>query len=190
MDSQQLRYVLINFINSPSAVCAIDQLKLLPVQTTAIICNNQTSRQPGMHWVSFYKPTASNYIEFFDSFGMPIKFYGPEFSQFIRDSGAGLRVSNLQYQSNVSDLCGAYCLYFLIYRSRGFSFDQIVEQFSVTNLINNDVLIYKFVSKNLHFPKFSKCGVTCLGNCLQNFGSVCVQINTKCVRQEQILPLH
>jgi hypothetical protein len=187
MDSQQLRYVLLNFVNCASVVCSIDQLKSLSDEPKAIICNNQPSYQSGMHWVCFYRADKNSCVEFFDSFAMSLSFYGPEFIQFVQNSGKTLRVSNFQYQSNVSDLCGAYCLNFLIHRSKGLSFDQIVTEFSTSDLDVNDRIISNFVLKNLHFPKFSECGVTCSGNCLQNLGSVCVQTNKRCVRLQRKL---
>jgi hypothetical protein len=189
MDSQQLRYVLLQSINLHTAVCAKDQLPLIKSKTFAVICNNENSDQPGMHWCCFLK-LEDECLEFFDSFAMPLKFYGVEFTKFAKQNGKTVKLSNFPYQSDLSNLCGAYCLYFLIQRARKFSFEEVVNKFSTSDRTFNDHIISDFISKNIHFPKFSKCGVTCAGHCLKDLGAVCVQQSKRCYRLQQHLKSH
>ena len=83
MDSYQLRYALLYSLPIFTAVCAKDQLKLLnPSSTFAVVCNNESSTERGMHWVCFFKNSNTNVIEFFDSYGMGIDFYDKSFREF------------------------------------------------------------------------------------------------------------
>ena len=181
MDSVQLRYALLNSLKIPIAVCAKDQLKQITYANFAIICNNQFSYEVGQHWLAFYKQ--NDVVEFFDSFGMPIEFYGPEFKKFVTKHGKNEIQSQSQFQSNASNLCGGYCLYFLIKRAnQNLSYNQIISGFSLTNQKLNDSIIRKFVQRNFIFPKFSKCGVDCLANCSKHINSYCLQKNKHCNR--------
>lgn len=55
MNSLQLRYALINSMNLFIAVCAKDQLDSINSKTFAIISNNQSSNEAGMHWLATKK---------------------------------------------------------------------------------------------------------------------------------------
>lgn len=180
MNSLQLRYALLKLVGIPTTVCAIDQLNVIKQEPFAIICNNQKSTMAGMHWVSFYKNSSD--LEFFDSFGMPIEFYGNDFNKFTERFGKKVTQSFAQFQSNSSNLCGGYGLYFLINRYRGKSYDQVVSTFSDHNTKVNDHKIYLFIKENIIFPKFAKCGTICSGQCLNNLSSVCVQESRHCKR--------
>lgn len=180
MNSLQLRYALLTYIEFPTIVCAIDQLHLIQSKDFFLICNNQPSTESGMHWVSFCKINKN--LEFFDSFGLPIQYYGTLFSEFVERHGGKVKQCYHQFQSDSSDLCGGYCLYFLISRAREYSYENIIESFSTTNTKLNDWKINLFIKHNLIFPKFSKCGQICEGKCLANLSSVCIQKNNKCSR--------
>ena len=52
-------------------------------------------------------------------------------------------------QSIYSKVCGHYCLYFALYRSRQISMSTIVHRFS-NNTRKNDSLVKRFIEK--HFP--------------------------------------
>jgi hypothetical protein len=182
MDSLQLRYALLQSSKTFTAVCAKDQLKGIKEKSFAIICNNEDSSMPGMHWLCFYKNDQDTSVQFFDSFGMPIEFYGKDFCEFAAENGKKLTFSKFQYQSNSSNLCGAYCLYVLYYRCLGKSFDEILRGFSLEDTKLNDSLIASFISNHFKFPKFSKCTICCKGTCTHNLSSVCIQKSKHCVR--------
>ena len=187
MNSLQLRYALINSMNLFIAVCAKDQLDSINSKTFAIISNNQSSNEAGMHWLAFYKETESSVLEFFDSFGMPLSFYGKEFQDFALRNEKKVRQSSSQFQSNSSNLCGGYCLYFLINRNRGLSYDKILKKFNSENTLVNDKIVSNFVKTNLYFPKCSKCGIECSGKCANSLSAVCIQKNRHCVRVFQTI---
>ena len=114
---------------------------------------------------------------------MPVDFYGPEFLNFASKHGKNITQSNSQFQSNASRLCGGYCLYFLIKRvNQNLSYQKVIKSFSLTNLKLNDFVIQTFVKIHFIFPKFSKCGKDCNGNCYKHLNSYCVQQNKQCHR--------
>lgn len=181
MHSLQLRYGLLTYTDMNIAVCASDQLKLVTFESFCIIVNSQSSEKAGQHWLAFFCTQNNNCIEFFDSFGMPIEFYGEEFVKFAQRYNPVV-VNDQQYQSNFSDVCGNFCHKYLIQRSKNITSSEIVSNFSLTNLIHNDNQVRNFVLQ-ISFPDFSKCGQSCLDVCCRNkniLSSVCVQLNKKC----------
>lgn len=185
MDSYQLRYCLTRSVEGYTAVCAIDQLKYIRSESFSIIVNNEPSTSPGMHWIALHKPQHANVVEFFDSFALPTKFYGKEIQCFLQKNGTYVETSTAQYQSDLSNVCGNFCLYFLVLRSKGVSFTNVLSSFSLTNLKHNDELVTHFVSKNYKFPHFANCGEFCDGHCMngiRGLTGVCVQKNSACSR--------
>ena len=58
-----------------------DTLKEIEGKPTLIICNTDPSTKPGEHWVLFF--FNENSVDFFDSLGRDIKYYGSIFLDFI-----------------------------------------------------------------------------------------------------------
>ena len=58
-------------------------------------------------------------------------------------------------QSIYSKVCGHYCLYFALYRSRQIGMSTIVHRFS-KNTSKNDSLVKQFIEKHfpISFPKY------------------------------------
>jgi hypothetical protein len=190
MDSFQLRYALIKSIDGKTIVCALDQLKHIKENNFYIIFNNQTSNQPGMHWLALYKAQDSEEIEFFDSFAMPVWFYGDQLLNFCQSKAKSLKYSIHQYQSNLSDACGKYCVYFLSRRYSGESFNEILNSFSMYDLRHNDNIVETYINDNFKFPSFSDCEAACKKECAKqgiDFSSVCIQKNHHCLRISQYL---
>lgn len=125
-----------------------DQLPTeIPYYPCCFIVNIDPSNQPGIHWVAFYI-TSSSYIEFFDSYGNAPSYYEGFISNFA------LNFMNIVYnpmilQSNISAVCGHYCIYFLYSRCRGRSLRTILSSF-VSKNICNDKRVYDFVWKRFH----------------------------------------
>jgi len=186
MDSFQLRYALLKTLPIFTVVCASDQLELLGKHNEfAIIVNNEPSTENGMHWISFYKNSQSDVIEFFDSYAMDIVFYPPSILKFCRAQAKHIRFSKIQIQSNLSNYCGHYCLWFLIHRYFSDSFEQVVKNFSEHNLNENDTIVKDFVDQHFKFPEFSNCKARCQEYCENHgldFTNVCVQISSHCKR--------
>jgi len=184
MDSYQLRYALLKTLPMFTAVCASDQLETLKVQDNfAIIVNNEPSSENGMHWVCFYKDSRNDSIEFFDSYAMNISFYPMSFMKFIKARVKKIRFNKFQIQSNESNFCGHYCLWFLIHRHLKLSFEDVIKTFSQQDYIANDQIVKDFVNQYFNFPEFSNCRETCQDECLKqgvDFSSVCQQLGKNC----------
>ena len=180
MDSTQLQFALLKSVKGNVKVCASNQLRFIDEGPFAIICNNEPDTQAGMHCLGLYSEPNSTNVEFFDSFAMPIEFYGEYFTRFCERMGKTLTFSKCQLQSNFSSYCGQYCLYFLIHRSRGSTFPDIIQRFS-DNLQENDRIVSDFVKQHFRFPNFSECKDYCNRNCT-SISSECLQRNHHCTK--------
>jgi|GEM_PF-2026801 len=147
MNSTQIRCILTN--NIPGfevGVFASDQLRYIQSNKFAIVVNSDDSSKPGTHWLAIFRD--GKQIEFFDSFSFPPSFYSINILRFLKKYNRKFKTSNYQVQSNFSVMCGHFCVYFLINRSLGISFKEIIHSFSKSKLIENDDKVYKFVQTN------------------------------------------
>ena len=64
-------------------IISIDTLKEIKEKPDLIICNTDPSDQPGEHWVLFF--LNENSVDFYDSLGCDITYYGSEFINFIKN---------------------------------------------------------------------------------------------------------
>ena len=79
----------------------------------------------------------------FDSAGIQKDIYNKEFSKYVsKFSKVDLNYKRLQSVS--SDLCGMYCLFFLLNRLNGVSFSNIINMFS-KNTNYNDTFVYNSI---------------------------------------------
>ena len=116
---------------------------------TCFIANVDSSGEPGSHWIACYISDTQR-IEFFDSFGhSPAAFPGPLYTYITRF--AEMDFNPIPLQSNVTAVCGHYCIYYIYSRCRGYTLKEIVAPF-VPSHINNDIKVYNFVTKyfNVH----------------------------------------
>jgi len=109
------------------------------------IINTDPSFKSGRHWLALYINEKKN-IEFFDSYGNSIDKY-PFIMRFVqRHSEIGhCKENTRRLQSSLSSTCGQFCLYFLLWRCRGISFENIVKSF-VDNANTNDFMVTSFVN--------------------------------------------
>ena len=78
------------------------------------IVNNQTRSQPGQHWLAVYIDESGN-LEFFDSYGRAPLSYGLE----SRMEALSQHVTyNQQRIQGRSQLCGFYCVLYLLFKVR------------------------------------------------------------------------
>ena len=102
------------------------------------ILNVDTSNAPGTHWISIYI-TADGKGEFFYSYGEPPEFYSRNFSsKFTWNEKAS--------QSQWSRVCGQYCLFYALHRSRNIPMSTIVNMFTQYKDWN-DSLVRDFIRK-------------------------------------------
>ena len=113
------------------------------------IANVDTSEKPGSHWVAFYF-TKDRKGEFFDSYGLPPGNYAGTFSSFLNNNSNGWSFNSVTLQSIDSKVCGHYCLYYALFRSRQVSMSTILHRFS-SNKSRNDFLVQRFIEKRFPF---------------------------------------
>lgn len=116
-----------------------------------IICNTLTSREkfPG-HWIVLSKGV------FFDSLARRPENYSSNFKNYLLSMG-GYAMSKKKIQHNNSTNCGFYCIYFILMRNQNKSFQQILDSFSDSNLLDNDRIVLQFINnvkkEKVSFPK-------------------------------------
>jgi hypothetical protein len=106
-------------------VYARDTLEDIQSQPILIICNTAASTEEGEHWVAFY--FEGDEVEFFDSLGHPIDFYGEEFVTFVRRFAKRYTCVSVRLQPLNTSLCGVYCLFYSFWRCQGFHLKTIVK---------------------------------------------------------------
>src|ERR1700733_2901326 len=89
----------------------------------AYVVNTDPSNQPGQHWVAFFC-TESGELEAFDSFGNNPATYSKYIKEWMGTDYLVLSQSVLQ--SDDSTLCGNYCLYFILLRCHGFTYEDVL----------------------------------------------------------------
>lgn len=87
----------------------------------SLVANTDISTQPGEHWVCMYLSN-STCIDYFDSFAENPNNYISDFlSRFTK-----VQTNQLPVQNLFSDACGHFCIYVVVKRSCGISFDSII----------------------------------------------------------------
>lgn len=164
MNSFQIDTVLdISLSKKYGGIYAADRLPQMPHSTekpVGFVANTDNHDSPGQHWVAFYFPVKGP-SEYFDSYGLP-----PWKSQFLKFLGMNYIKNNYALQSSKSDVCGQYCIMYLMLRANNYTQNEILSLFS-TNTQQNDAVVDRFYnSLRISFPlqrkqTFSTCQ-TCL----------------------------
>lgn len=106
---------------------------------SAYVCNTDTKE--GEHWIAIY---VDKHVrgEYFDSYGLPP--IHRTFLNFLNVNCISWTFNDKQLQGLASNVCGHYCVFYLLHRCRGLSKDTIVHMFGDT-MEDNDVLVHDFV---------------------------------------------
>ena len=91
-------------------------------------------------------------VDFFDSLGKNMEYYGEEFVNFAKRFSSKFQISLMRTQPKNTSLCGQYCLYFAYKRCTGEEMDNIIK-----SMVSPDHVLC-FVNSNFKFCKNS-------GNC-------------------------
>lgn len=139
-------------------VFARDTLNEISKKPKLIICNTDPSYKKGEHWVLFY--FNENSVDFFDSLGRDIYYYGNDFVNFVKRFVTQYEFCEERLQPLKSSLCGHYCLFYAYFRCLGFSMSNIVDRMKSHKYVEN------FVKENFCICKNSKCKL--LQTCTKN----------------------
>lgn len=138
-------------------IFSADTLNSITEKPELIICNTDPSNKPGEHWVLFFFKGKS--VDFYDSLGRDIKYYGSLFINFIKDFANDYKQCIRRTQPIDSDLCGHYCLYYALAKCNGDSMETIIDR-----MVSSDHVI-DVVNKNFSFCSSYKCPL--LQDCIQ-----------------------
>lgn len=123
----------------------ISDIQLKP--NTGFIVNTDVKRLPGKHWVAFFL-SESHTLEIFDSYGSSANQLLIYFKDFMVKY-SNVRVNRKRLQSRETAVCGHYCLFYLMCRTRGYTMDHITDLFS-DNYKLNDQFVYNFIDERFH----------------------------------------
>jgi len=131
LHTEQLEYLLTHLVHTPRRVHALGVFPadLAPVAALCdangvdrcMIVNTDPAARPGQHWLAFYYDAKRRQLEYFDPFGMPLRYYVDVFRSFQSCSGRSTPVEVVKgspLQSFDSTVCGFYCLVYLHYRAQ------------------------------------------------------------------------
>lgn len=125
----------------------------IPSTVGAFIVNTDPQSEAGTHWLAFFIDNEET-LEFFDSYGRSPEFFGGRIARFA-SRFPKVVWNKTRLQSWTSNVCGHYCIYYLLKKCQGFSLDYILCQLS--HIKNNDFRMYMFIKKRYgvktHFIK-------------------------------------
>jgi hypothetical protein len=135
MDSNQIYKILKSnpstrrgFLGVFSADNLPETVKRFP---SSLVVNTDKSAKPGIHWQAIFMPNRHT-IEFFDSFGRGPSGLIHDWIQKQRESTTRIvyhrtkKIKSSRLQNLMETSCGPHVIYFLVSRSRGISFERIV----------------------------------------------------------------
>ena len=132
-------------------IFSVDTLKEIEEKPDLIICNTDPSYEPGEHWVLFF--FSGNSVDFYDSLGREITYYGSVFIDFIKNFAYDFKQCLRRTQPIQSDLCGHYCLYYAFAKCHGYSMEEIID-----NMLSADDVV-NFVNKIFYICPQSECSL-------------------------------
>lgn len=148
MNTSQIQYILSHDKHTKKYFLDVFPSDHLPRKIkkypACFVVNVDSSSEPGSHWVAFYLPTSKK-LEFFDSYGNATTYFDGPISKFA-SRFPQVTYNPLVLQSNVTAVCGQYCIYYLYSRCRDVSLKKFLSSF-VTKHMCNDQRVYNFVSK-------------------------------------------
>jgi len=153
MNTRQISAVLQTDSSTKQAFQGVYPSDVLPETIehypAAFVANVDPSGQPGSHWCAFYF-TKDKRGEFFDSYGQQPKQYTQAFQDFLYRNSVVWTYNAKSLQSLDSNVCGHYCLYYLLNRCRNISMKAIVDRFS-SNTKLNDAFVHRFIVNHYSF---------------------------------------
>ena len=143
------KFLIEILLNLPNFIGVFPQDYLLSINIVkfpvCFIVNLDLSSQPGSHWIAVN--ITEKTIEVFDSFGFDKSTWIHEpliLSYFLNCYSKTHRLKiSPRLQSNLSNLCGVYSIFFLIFRL-SYSFSEILHLFSTDFNLNSTIMLSFF----------------------------------------------
>ena len=106
-----------------------------------LISNESKYGTKGTHWVALYFDVAGT-CDYFDSYGHPPN---KEIQEFMNKHAKIIQGNTKQFQSIDSDVCGQYCIYFLMKRAFNHKMHEILSVVNENRCNENDVYLLDFI---------------------------------------------
>lgn len=130
-------------------VFPIDRIPHRVCRGQALIINTDPHNRPGQHWVCCYVDEWGR-GEFVDSYVHSPSYFSTSLKQFFGRNCSEYVYNTVQYQGGGTNVCGQYCIYFLMHRCRGVSMYDTLSVFS-SNYAINDLYVYNYTVKTFPF---------------------------------------
>jgi hypothetical protein len=117
-------------------VFAFDELPKKPKFPSCFIINTQKRNQEGEHWLAIFL-NKFGFAYFFDSYGYPPSYFNLE--KYMTDISKGW-VHNEKKIQTFSNICGYYCILFLLYICKGKE-SVFFKQFKNSSLENDKIIL-------------------------------------------------
>lgn len=128
-------------------VFASDQLPdVVPFRPCALVINTDPADKPGQHWVAAHFNATNGQVDYFDSYGQTPRVNA--IGRFLTANSSRVNHNAKKVQSNLSSVCGQFCIYFLIRRCVNTSIADIVRPFRGT--ADGDAVIARWVNKRFN----------------------------------------
>ena len=109
-----------------------------------LIANTDPSDKSGEHWVAFFIDI-NGHGEYFDSYGRRPKL--KDFKNFLKFNSKDYRWNSTPLQGPFTTVCGQYCMFYLLHRSRNFTMEEICGFFNKDKAMN-DFLVNEFITEH------------------------------------------
>ena len=158
MDTLQIARLLAMDPNTASVfggVVAKDGLpKKIDALPIAFVCNTDDGDEPGEHWIALYL-SSDGLGEYFCSYGLPPRH--ATFRAFLNKHCSEWTHNSKRLQSPLSNVCGQYCVAYIMLRCKGSPMRTFVNAFH-TDLVANDCRVFdwiKLLKKGIPYYRIS-----------------------------------
>src|SRR5271170_384633 len=158
MNTSQIRLALQSEPETKKLFSGVFACDRLPVKISKFPCllvaNTDPASEEGEHWVCYYFDAVGN-AEYFDSYGLAPA--NCDLFKFFQRNGKNHKCNSVQLQGSMSQVCGHWCIAFLLKRSHNQSMETIVRRFNtgepggsdleVGHLVNDAFEIHKMPTR-------------------------------------------
>ena len=113
------------------------------VLPAAFVCNTDDGDEPGEHWIALYLATDGR-GDYFCSYGLPPRH--AVFRTFMNEHCSEWTHNSKRLQSPLSNVCGQYCVAFVMLRCNGFPMRTFINVFG-TDLVANDCRVFDWLKQ-------------------------------------------
>ena len=115
------------------------KIDALPI---AFVCNTDDGDEPGEHWIALYL-SSDGRGEYFCSYGLPPRH--ATFRTFLNKHCSEWTHNSKRLQSPLSNVCGQYCVTYIMLRCNGSPMGTFVNAFH-TDLVANDCRVFDWIN--------------------------------------------